>query len=96
MQAIVTKYLGPTNHRGSRIKATCWRDSITIPYPHDEHHGEPAHRVAAVALVAKMNAEDAETYVNRMKPGESWKGFSLSGRGGAMPGSHDAYAFIIE
>ncbi len=26
---IVTKYLGPTNHRGTRVKASCKRDSDT-------------------------------------------------------------------
>jgi hypothetical protein len=30
MQAIVTKYLGPTNYRGARIKATCNAKSITV------------------------------------------------------------------
>jgi hypothetical protein len=32
LQAITTKYLGPTNHRGSRIKATSYRGSLTIPW----------------------------------------------------------------
>lgn len=31
-QAIVTKYLGPTDFRGARIKATASAGSITIPY----------------------------------------------------------------
>lgn len=29
-QAIIAKYLGPTNHRGARIKATCSVGSATI------------------------------------------------------------------
>lgn len=29
-QAIVTKFLGPTNYRGSRVKATCQAGSVTI------------------------------------------------------------------
>lgn len=29
-QAIKAKYLGPTNHRGARIKATCTAGSVTI------------------------------------------------------------------
>ncbi|TXH40544.1 MAG: hypothetical protein E6Q97_39425 [Desulfurellales bacterium] len=40
MQAIQTRYLGPTNSRGSRIKAWCDRGSITIPYPHHLSRGE--------------------------------------------------------
>lgn len=32
MRYITTKYLGVTNSRGSRIKATSERGSITVPY----------------------------------------------------------------
>ena len=34
MQAIQTKYIAPTNHRGSRIKAWCAAGSKTISYPY--------------------------------------------------------------
>ena len=51
MKAIITKYHGPTNTRGSRISAT---DSdgnrVSISYPYDR---DP-HRAAAAALCAKM------------------------------------------
>ena len=53
MQAIQTKYFGPSNVRGSRIKATCAAGSITIPYPH-ELSGQAVHRKAAEALVVKL------------------------------------------
>lgn len=53
MQAIVTKYLGPTDHRGARIVASCYADRLTIPYPH-EKSGEDAFRVAAEALRDKL------------------------------------------
>lgn len=41
-QAIITKYLGPTNSRQSRIKASCDAGSITVAYdssrsPSDNH-----------------------------------------------------------
>lgn len=54
--AIVTKYLGPTNTRGGRIKA--WAKSggklsVTIPYPHDLSLSQ-AHAAAAVALCDKL------------------------------------------
>jgi hypothetical protein len=55
MIAIQTKYLGPTNTRGSRIKA--WTDSgfsATISYPHELSY-ELCHFEAVKALVAKHN-----------------------------------------
>lgn len=54
MKAIQTRYLGPTNFRGSRIKA--WAEgvgSLTIPYPH-ELSGEAVHRLAAEALCKRQ------------------------------------------
>lgn len=53
MQAIITKYHGPTNTRGSRITAKCDAGSVTIPYPH-ELSGEACHRKAAEALRNKL------------------------------------------
>lgn len=53
MQAITTKYLGATNFRGSRIKATAESGSITVDYPH-EFSGVNAHAVAALALMVKL------------------------------------------
>ena len=58
MIAIHTKYLGPTNTRGSRIKAytAAWGErkgfEITIPYRHDLD-GVDVHFAAVKALVAK-------------------------------------------
>lgn len=53
MQAILTRYLGPTNSRGALIKAICAAGSITISYP-DELSGQAVHRKAAEALVSKL------------------------------------------
>lgn len=54
MKAIVTKYHGPTDTRGSRISASDGdRNRVSIPYPH-ELSGEACHRKAAEALKAKM------------------------------------------
>jgi len=61
MQAITTKYIGPSNTKGSRIKATCDAGSITIPYPH-ELSGEEAHAQAAMALCRKLQWTAAEGY----------------------------------
>ena len=49
MQAIETKYIPASNYRGSRIKATCERGSITVSYD-DALNGEEAHIAAAQAL----------------------------------------------
>jgi hypothetical protein len=53
MQAIVTKYLPPSNTRGSRIRATADAGSVTILFPADID-GQAAHRVAAQALADKL------------------------------------------
>lgn len=55
MKAIVTKYHGPTNTRGSRITASDEDGNrVSIPYPY-ELSGEDVHRKAAEALCEKMN-----------------------------------------
>lgn len=50
MQAIVTKYLGPTNYRGARVKARCQAGSLTLSWDHsvnsDVNHAEAARRLA--------------------------------------------------
>ena len=52
-QAIETRYLGPTNTKGARIKATAAAGRATVPYDY-ELDVPDAHRVAADALIAKM------------------------------------------
>jgi hypothetical protein len=52
MQAIVTKFIGPTNHRGSRVKATAYAGSVTLSWDHAlDTTGN--HRAAAVDLANK-------------------------------------------
>ena len=60
MQAIDTKALSPTDTNGARIKASCARGSITIPYP--DGNQEEAHAKAAQALVDKFNETDRKQY----------------------------------
>lgn len=55
-QAIVTKFFGPTNHRGSRIKATAQAGSVTVGYDH-ALNAEDNHLAAATALAAKYGWE---------------------------------------
>lgn len=50
MQAIETKYMGPTNFKGSRVKAVCAAGSLTIEWDDtlnsDENHLEAARKLA--------------------------------------------------
>jgi hypothetical protein len=55
-QAIETKYLGPTNFRGERIKARAWAGSVTVPYD-SALNADANHRAAADALRAKYGWE---------------------------------------
>ena len=67
MQAITTKFLGPSNTRGSRIKASAYAGSITIGYSHELNNDEN-HRAAAVALCDKMGWIGAETLISADLP----------------------------
>lgn len=53
MQAIVTKYFGPTNVRGSRVKAKAEAGSITLHWD-DALDVEDNHHRAAKALAEKL------------------------------------------
>jgi hypothetical protein len=52
-QAITTKFLGATNSRGSRIKATCEAGSITLSWEY-ALGVEGNHDAAARALIKKL------------------------------------------
>jgi hypothetical protein len=49
-QAISTRYLGPTNHRGARIKVTAEAGALTVSWDHslnvDENHAKAAKAFA--------------------------------------------------
>jgi len=53
MQAITTKYLGPTNFRGSRVVAKAQAGRITIDWDH-ALDPEDNHIAAAQALAVKL------------------------------------------
>ena len=53
MQAIVTKYLGPTNFRGSRVKATCQAKSMTVSWD-DALGSDDNHDIAARMLAESL------------------------------------------
>lgn len=52
-QAIQTKFLGPTNHRGMRIKARCFGGTLVIPWD-DALDTANNHARAAKALSDKL------------------------------------------
>jgi len=55
-QAITTKYFGPTNTRGSRVKASCEAGSLTVSW--DYALGiEDNHKAAAAALIRQLGWE---------------------------------------
>lgn len=74
MLAIHTRYLGPSNVRGARIKAyTSDGRSVTVPYAH-EFDALNAHHIACIAFIQKHL-----TYVQSNEP--MTYGDSADGRG---------------
>lgn len=57
--AIFTRYLGATTHKGSRIKATCRGVSATVPLDYALDLIE-RHEVAARAVADKLGWQDAD------------------------------------
>ena len=57
MEAIKTSFLGPTDTKGARIKASWSKGSLTIPYPYesDRHDG---HQQAARLLFSRDFSRD--------------------------------------
>jgi hypothetical protein len=76
MQAIITKYIGPTNSRGARIKAECGRGKIFFSYPY-ELSGDACHRAAVDALTDKFAKEDSEFVPKDRNP---WKADYVTGQ----------------
>ena len=57
MQAIITKYLPPTNTLGARVKATARAGSVTVQCGHDLSYKEN-HAFAARSLMEKLTWDD--------------------------------------
>ena len=82
--AVETKHLGPTNHRGDRIKATVMqgrpsdgkRETLTVPYEYGKDT-EEQHKAAAVKLLDSIylmgDKEFAETF--DMEAGSTDRGY---------------------
>jgi hypothetical protein len=52
-QAITTKYIGPTNTKGSRVKASCQAGSLTLEW-NDAYNSDVNHSNAARALANRL------------------------------------------
>ena len=84
MQAIQTKYLSPTNTRGSRIVATCDAGKITVPWDYAQgSFGN--HQDAAMVLAAKLGWDG--TYVGGTLPNADTVAWVLAG--------DRSYSFVI-
>lgn len=90
MQAIETKYHGPTNSRGSSISARCERGKITIPYPH-ELSGDAIYRAAVDALIDKFTKEDAGKYGTPVDQ-NPWKREYVTGQ---LAGPNGSYVHVF-
>lgn len=71
-KAILTRFIGPTNHRGSRIIATdSDHNRAIIPYPCDLRH-EDAYKRAAEVLCSKMGWTGVDLIGGGTKNGYAW------------------------
>ena len=81
---ITTKYVGPTDFKGSRIVATCKRDNDTTfraTVSYDDTHGQlDAHYEGALAVLRKIEAQN------------EYFAFTIQSVGS----SADCYAFVAE
>lgn len=67
-QAIATRFLGPTNHRGARVRAYAEAGSVTLAWDH-RTNVETNHVAAAHTLAAKLGWNG------------TWQGGALPGAG---------------
>jgi hypothetical protein len=80
MVTITTKTLPATDHHGTRIKATSYRGSTTIPWDH-AHDTYENHRAAAIALLVRKHTPG---------PPAKFPGYKLP------DGNSHAFVFIVE
>jgi hypothetical protein len=78
-QAIVTRFLGPTDKRDPRVKATAYAGSVTLDW-NDSLDIDANHQAAANALADKFDWRN---------PGN---GKRYEFVGGSLP--HDGYCFV--
>lgn len=59
MQAIETRYFGPTDSKGSRVKATCEAGSVTLSWD-DGKDSTGNHDAAARNLILRLGWDNAK------------------------------------
>ena len=69
MQAITVKYMGPTTHRGARMRASCEAGSIIVPWDYAQNPERNAV-AACEALLAKLRWDG--TYFGGLLPSGAW------------------------
>lgn len=79
LQAIVTKYHGPTNYKGSRISARAEAGRVIVSYDYALNVDEN-HKSAAQALAERLGWTEAKGYPALV--------------GGALPGNA-GYCFVM-
>lgn len=62
-RAIITRYAGPTNTRGSRIIATAYGKRVTFPWDYAESVDDN-HALAAVYAARKLGWNDGRAWVH--------------------------------
>lgn len=87
MQAIITKYMPPTNFKPSKMKAQCERGSLVVSYDHGLDIDQN-HRAACEALCAKFGAEDVAKY------GSKENTWARPKCGGVIPDGRHVFCFI--
>lgn len=96
MQAIITKFIAPTNTRGSRYKASCERGSLTVDADH-ALSAEENHRAVCDALCSRFDADDAARYGTASRRagsiGHTWCRPKASGQ---LPSGEYVFCFIPE
>jgi hypothetical protein len=87
MQAILTRYHGPTNVKGSRYSATCERGRVILP-ANAALNPEGNHKEACAALVARFVAEDLSRYGTVNNP------WAVPRVAGTLPSGDMAHVFL--
>ncbi len=87
MQAVITKFLGPTNTRGARIKVTSWLGSSTYSY---DYEAALPHEEAFIQWLAETNKRMAKKY--DCVGDEPW--FKAVAKGNSPDGT--GYVFIVK
>lgn len=67
MQAIITRYLPPSDHKGTRISASCKGGRVVLPYNY-ELDDTLNHFYAAMQLSRKMGWADEYTLASGTLP----------------------------